>query len=492
MEDNKDLLKDNNDAGNQTDLSTDALNEELEQIAATLREELAKAMKEQADSGKADETSEETDEASEETGIVEETEESEPISEEDLCIRCAERLKDKEFGENYEYCEECREEMKRVPLGFSNVLIAVLIGVMAVLSVITFSNDIDGYYCVFNAKKNKENKMLDSAILYYDTAINYFEGKKINTKNLYLESAEIIFKTMPQGTASMSQVSNRIAEALSGNSSKLPIYNKSLALRNESLMLYGVMESFYGIVNKPEYANYTADNTEMYNDIMAEVESLVGTELSIKTIDGQSTETVVVSEGMVRFCQYMFAYTSERFDEANEYLKKVYELEPDYVWLYGYELAIVNIKNGEPEKAEELANIILENNKEESDGYCVYSSVARMNGDTKKAIEWADTGLKYCPQDSELLRIKAMAYVVEGDLEEAKTVIDNALSYSEYGILYYTAIVIENELGNTETVNNMIMLLENNGLKLSDKLNDYLSGKITAKQMFTEGNGEVE
>jgi tetratricopeptide (TPR) repeat protein len=309
---------------------------------------------------------------------------------------------------------------------------------------------------------------------------------------LYLESAEIIFKTMPQGTASMSQVSNRIAEALSGNSSKLPIYNKSLALRNESLMLYGVMESFYGIVNKPEYANYTADNTEIYNAVMAEVEALVGTELSIKSIDGESTETVVVSEGMVRFCQYMFAYTSERFDEAYEYLEKVYELEPDYVWLYGYELAIVNIKNGDFEKAEEFAKIILDNNKEKSDGYCVYSSIARMKGDTKKAIEWVDTGLKYCPQDSELLRVKAMALVVEGDLEEAKTVIDNALNYSEYGILYYTAIVVENELGNTETVNNMIVLLENNGLELSDKLNNYLSGKITAKQMFTEGSGEVE
>ena len=162
------------------------------------------------------------------------------------------------------------------------------------------------------------------------------------------------------------------------------------------------------------------------------------------------------------------------------------------MWLYAYELGVIHIKNGELDKAEKIAEKILDNNREEADGYCIYSTVARMTGDTEKAIGWADKGLEFCPQDAELLRIKAMSYVAAGDFETAKTVIDEALNYNAYGLLYYTAIVIENELGNTETVDEMLMILENGGLSLSDKMYDYFAGKITAEQMFTEGTGDVE
>lgn len=85
-----------------------------------------------------------------------------------------------------------------------------------------------------------------------------------------------------------------------------------------------------------------------------------------------------------------------------------------------------------------------------------------------------------------------MAYVALGDIENATATINEALSYNEYGLLYYTAIVIENEQGNKENVAEMKKLLEDNGIQLSDKLNSYLGGKITAKQLFTEGSGDVE
>ena len=487
MEDNKDLLNENETLENGEENSSDALNEELEKIAQTFREELLKAQSEQAENDESEEVS-----SYEETGMQEEEIPEEEIPEEELCVRCGENPRDKEYGENYEYCEECREKMRRNPIGFSNILIAVLMCVMAVLSVVTFSEDFEGYYYAYKAKTLNDDKMLSSAVSFYDTAINYFESKKLTPKNLYLESAEIIFKTMPQGTASMGDVSDRISTALSGFASKLPVYKKSIDLRNESLTLYGTMEKFYGIMNDTKYLNYSIDNVEMYNSVMADVEAMIGTELSIKSIDGETAETVIINEGMVRFCQYMFAYTSERYDEANKYLEKVYELEPDYLWLYAYELGVIHIKNGELEKAQEIAEKILDNNREEADGYCIYSTVARMTGDTEKAIEWADKGLELCPEDAELLRIKAMSYVAAGDFETAKTVIDEALNYNAYGLLYYTAIVIENELGNTETVDEMLMILENGGLSLSDKMYDYFGGKITAEQMFTEGTGDVE
>ena len=58
--------------------------------------------------------------------------------------------------------------------------------------------------------------------------------------------------------------------------------------------------------------------------------------------------------------------------------------------------------------------------------------------------------------------------------------------------MYYTSIVIENELGNTEAVNETIDMLQMYGLSVSDRVNSYLSGEITAEQLFTEGSGDVE
>ena len=55
-----------------------------------------------------------------------------------------------------------------------------------------------------------------------------------------------------------------------------------------------------------------------------------------------------------------------------------------------------------------------------------------------------------------------------------------------------TAIVVENELGNDDKVKSYIEEMEKYEVDLTDRLQEYLDGKITAKQLFTEGTGDVE
>ena len=457
MEDNKNLLNSNELAENDEKLLeenepvqgdsamvNDELNAELEQIAQTFREELAKTQEEFAN---CDATEDITENESETW--------DEEFPEEDLCIRCGVNERDKTYGESYEYCEECREKMLRNPLGFSNIIIALLIFVMAGLSVVTFTNDAEGYYQSYKAKNFKNKSMLHSALKEYDSAIAYFSSKNIKANNLYLESAEVIFRTMPEGTASMDAVSDRVSEVLSNSAYKLPIYKKSVDLRNESLMLYGTMQKIYNIVNSQKYAQFSMNDPNMYKALMSEVEGLIGSGLTIKTLDGESELEMVVSEGVVRFWQYMFAYTTGDTDNANRYLQKVYELEPDYLWLYAYEYATVQLKRGEYEEAENIAEKILENNVEKADAYNILCTISRVKGEHAQALEWVEKGIEYNPGDVELLRAKAMTYVATGDMEKAKQVIDEALAENAYGLLYFTAIVIENELGNKETVDKL-------------------------------------
>lgn len=445
------------------------LNEELENIAELFRTELAKAQ--EAAENQGDSTEEKAEETAEDTEQTEEVE---------LCACCGEEPK----PENGDYCEKCIENMRRYPIGFSNILIALLVMVMAGISVVTFFQDVEGYAYTYEAKKYKADGFLNSALENYDMGISFFKGKKSNPRNLYFESAEVIFNTMSGGTSSMNDVATRVEEGIGNSNPNLFIYKNSVEMRDESMVLYGTMKTFYDIMNSGQSMTYEA--------VMAEVEKLVGTELSVKSIDGKAEQKFTADEGMIRFCQYMYAYTSGNTADAEKYLRKVYELKADYVWLYAYELAFNDIKNGKLEEAKTLADAIYENNKEESDSYCLNSAIARVSGDTEGAIKYADEGLKYCPTDAEILRNKAMAYVAAGDIKNASAVINEALSYNQYGLLYYTAIVIENEQGNKDTVAEMKKLLEDNGIQLSDRLNSYLSGKITAKQLFTEGSGDAE
>jgi hypothetical protein len=85
-----------------------------------------------------------------------------------------------------------------------------------------------------------------------------------------------------------------------------------------------------------------------------------------------------------------------------------------------------------------------------------------------------------------------MALCCQGKNDEAKKVIDEGIAIQEYAVIYLTAIVIENELGNTDAIEFYKSALEEQGVEISDRVNDYLAGKLTAQQLFTEGTGEVE
>lgn len=490
MEDNKILENPENNENIEKTENAEELDAELEALAELFRKELAKTT-EEFESG----TAEETDDVEQ---CEEVSEDEEFMDEEDLsdihflnceicgrfCAEPAENVKD-------DVCEDCLNELRNRPFGFVNVLLVVAIGILGIFAMRGFWQNVEGYALAYEAKTQFSNGNITSAKTAYDEAIDYFENKDVNARKLYFESAEAIFIQMSDGSTSMTEVANRISEGFDDSILPMPQYTKYKKMGEESLVLYATMQSFYDVVNKQEYQQYSADNTAMYNKIMKEIDALTGTTVEIKTVDGKVKE-VLHNEAMVRFCQYMFAYSSGKTYEAQEYLKMVYEANPDYLWLYAYEYALSAINSGDVKTAEKLAQALIEADRQDPDGYSLYSTIARLSGDANKAIEWADKALQADPQNAEVLRLKAMALVVKGDVKQAKTVIDEALTYESYGILYYTSIVIENELGNTEAVDETISLLEMYGLSVSGRVNDYLLGEITAEQLFTEGSGDVE
>ncbi len=455
--------------------SNDALADELESLAQTFREELKKAQ-----------------ELSDEEFIEAYADDLGIIPDEELCECCGERRKDKAHGENYQYCSVCRENMKNFPLSVPNTVVSVILVVVSILSVVLFCNDFYGYNMMYKADKAMNENKLTSAIKYYNTVIDEFSQGEITAKKAYLYSALLMYDTMEGGTNSMGEVADRIDVALSAFEKKLPIYKPVADVGINSRILYATMNEFYNIISAEEYMEYSAEDKETYEEIMTKIGALIDKEVSIVSKDGKTTQMYPASEVMVRFCQYMFAYISQNYDDSYQYMLEVEKLEPDFLWLYAYELGIVETQTGDVNKAKELAEAIIDLNVEDPDGYSLYTSVERLSGNFEKAKRWADKGLEYNPENAELMRLKAMAVCCTGDYEAAKEIVDEALEIQEYAVLYFTSMVIENELGNDEQVETLKNALAEENIEISDRMNKYLSGKLTVKQLFTEGTGEVE
>lgn len=455
--------------------SEESLHDELEKLAETFRQELKKAQ----------EMSEEEFEEvyADEEGI---------IPNEELCACCGEKRRDKSFGENYEYCADCRDAMTRYPLSIQGILVAIVMVGLAIFSVINFASDFSKYDLVYKGDKCHSEKKLVSAVNNYDSAVAAFLEEEILPKRVMLKCAQGAFETMDGGISSMNYVSTLIEEALNEVEAKLPLYNGVMKLYDENAVIKATMQEFYNLIQKEEYAKYEPGNDELYKTIMADIEALLNKKVTVTSVDAKTSKQVASDEAIVRFCQYMFAYTSEEYDDSLKYMYMVQDLAPSYYWLYGYELGLAELQSGNLNEARTLAKKMLEQNVENADAYSLNSSIDRMKKNYTKAVKWADDGLKYNPDNAELYRFKAMAFCAEGDYENAKKAADSAIEIQSYALVYMTSIVIENELGNTDRVQELKDELKEQEVELTEKMNNYLDGKITATEMFTEGTGDVQ
>ncbi len=460
--------------------SNEELDDELERLAATFKQEYEKAQAM-------------TEEELIKSGIIIQQYEDEEgvISDDELCKCCGEQRRDKRYGENYEYCKKCREAMMDYPFSIKSMAVLAVTVFLCVLSIISFVDYFENYNVVRKGDDFVSERKLFSALESYEIAIEAFEENDVVPKKLHLEVAEILFDTMPDGIDSMQEVSENIEEGLSVLESKFPLSYKYNNIREDVIVMSGTFQEVYSLLNSEDYAELDFDKDEDYEILMTEIGSVIDKEIAVTAMDGSQTKTKT-NQAAVRFCQYMFAYSTQRYDDCYKYMKEVAELEPDFLWLYAYELGNVKLQKGYIDEAVSLADALYAQNTENIGSYVLYSSIYRLTSQPKTAVEWADKGLAVFPEDTELLRTKAMALIVQGELEEAKKVVDRAREIEDYGLLMLVSLVVENELGNKDEVKQVKKDLKEISLEITERVDDYLDGKMSAKQLFTEGVGDVQ
>ena len=459
------------------DYADEKLNDELEKLAETFRNELNKAKEQGAVKIG-------------EVAVVDEN--NNVIPEEELCECCGERRKNTEISANYAYCTECRELMKRYPISFASVVIAVVMIVIAVTGVSSFLTDFTGYNSAYLAKKAESENQKKSAVEYYDSAISYFDEKDIVAKKLYKDSAINVFRTLPNGVNSFKAVADKIDTALSDFEAKLPIYSSYKNLRDRALIMYETFNAFYAVLNNSEYGTIKAGDKEKIDTVLKDIGALADKELTIDSLSGGEKEKVTYDTAAVLFTQFMFCYAYEDFDTAYTCLETLWNEYPEFVQMYGYEFATIEVQSGNFKNAVKLADAVKANNAEDSYPYVIYAYSERMKGNFDKALEKVEEGLLIDKENPDLYRKKGIALMLKGETEEAVKALETGLGYSEYGVLYYTYLVALTELEDTEKIEKVNGVLEEAGIEAPERIQKYIDGKLTLKQLFMEGTGDIE
>lgn len=461
--------------------AADDLNEELERLARTFQQELDKAKQDA-------ELSEQLDD------IVQGLPEEEKPDEADLCACCGERRRDKSVAPDYEYCSVCREAMRRYPLSIPALVLTVALAVVAIVSAIDFCGYIDGYEDVRLARKAEKESRPQTAVDYYDLAIAIFESDDVVPKRLYLDSADDLMFALPRGRSSMDDISNRLQKAVDTIEAKIPLFGRYNDLNEEAGAMTATLDLVEEAMNDDAFADFDGKDEEMYQQILARLDALADQTVTVDTLAG-GTVTKPVDLSILYLMEYIFAYSTNHTDDTLTYLQKTEEAAPERVSLYAYEMGLVLLQNGDANRAKKYAEKLYAANKDSVFGPCLYATVYRFTKKPDEAHKWADIAIDEMPDDSDLKRQKAMIYLSEGKAQEAYELLGGEMNnenFAGYAQYYMTYIVAAHELGKSENQAAAEEKLEALETEYTDRMNDYLNGKITAVQLFTEGTGDVE
>ncbi len=463
------------------------LDEELERLTEAFREELKK----QRNNDNFDVEYELIQQ------LQEEDEEENPISEDELCTCCGAERRDFSRGEDYQYCEKCREAMKHYPFSIHHFFIVASVVFASVFSVLIFVGNFNGFKSIYNAHKFEKENKLTSAIGAYDEAVSAFSdstsGKSYKCKSLYLRVADDLYRSMPAGANSMSAVITCIEKGLSSFKAGLPIYSEYVDMYNDCKVMESTYEKITELAQNEKYAAFTGEDDKTYNELMNDMEELLSQTVTVTALNNsKSLNEFPCSEMIVRYFQYMLSYSCKKTEQAYKYLSLAKEANSSAVWLYGYDLGTMEIQNGNTEKAFEYAKLMKQNDYENSYAYILEAAAHRKNGNLKKSLASCEKGFDMGAVSPDLYRQKAMTLILQEKFKEAEKECKTALETEQYGALYFVYLIAATEAKDADAVKEINTALGDMGISYTEKMQDYIDGKITYTEVLTTGTGDIE
>ena len=446
------------------------LETELEELRDMFQQELDKATEEAESLG--EELIQELDETSEESA-----EDEEFIGR--PCEICGEHPCAEEYGEDYPYCEECRNIMKKYPLRWSGILMAVIMTAVFVATAYVGTLYAESFMSV------------SEYAAYYDsgkimTALNGYYGY-VTSANLDEISMKAVRDTI-EGlvkTGYISDASSIISTVYSEDELKLPWNKKYAKIVDDAAIL---TESYYTIseIITPVLNGESTD----YDKVMADLDALY------KATDDEGNPKEI-NTVFLEYYRYVAMTVFEKSnEELLEQLKKTAEADKDgFEWVYLSNYCAMAAKCGDLELTEALYKQMLDISKEDTNAYAAMASYYRYTEtpDPDKMLEICEEAKKYAATgDLGYVPTQVIAYMLKGEGALALEAMDTYMSSSGYTVQtcnLYALCALYN--GKEETYKEMKNILETSGYEISKVVEQYKNGKITIEEILTDKEGEI-
>lgn len=453
--------------------SENALEKELEEIRDMFQQELDKA-----------ENGEELQPIQELEDIAEDRSEEEPEIPARICECCGESACSEDYGEDYPYCDSCRELMKRYPLRASGVIMTLLMIVAFVVCAVAATDYADDFMAVSEYAAYYDSGKTMSAITGYYNYVYSAEPAKISKKAVN----DIIEGFMTTGY--ITDAASLIGTLYDEDDLKKP-WNKKYA----DILEYSevVTESYYAI-------------TEVVGDVLNRKD--YDYDKVMKELDDLHTATVTDEEGnevpagynpaFIEYYRYVVMSINGRpIEEQLAQLVKTSGLDADdsAKWVYLSNFCAVAAKCGQYDLVESLFNQMLDIDTQNTEAYISMANYYRyletpmpemmlaVCEDAKKAAAQGDT--TYLPT-------MAIAYMLQGEGAIALETMEEYFTTNGYSVQtcnLYALCGLYN--GNEDVYNEMKDLLEGSGYDVSDIVKQYKKGKITIEEALTDKGGDI-
>lgn len=454
----------------------DGLVEELEGIRDMLQTELDKAN----DEPFIQELDEITDESAQE--------QKEEIPQEELCECCGERRKDSSFGEDYPYCGECRNLMKAFPIKPTAIFSAIIMFVVAAVSLYFCASSIDSYMSLLDAETYySQHKYNDAAMLYssYLSQKGYGENVSLSAvKHL----AEIFEKLGYLGDAK-DTVENHFPEALL----KLPWNAKYSKISDE---FNEMNKTSNEVVNIIQDVLYASDKKNVnFEEKDAEL---------LKLLEPDENGVVQHKEVFVEY--YRFVLMSLVETQPAKQLEQLYKVEEmdkgEHLWLYLPNIIQTAARMGDTETAEKYFERCMKINVQESIAYTSLANAYRFNEkiDANKILDIAKSAEENASANDipSFYQIYAIGYLLQGKNEEAMKAMESYMNagaatgqppYTIQSCNLYAlcSLAVENEEG----YKMMEDIFSTSGVDIADSVKKFKNGKISIEDVLKDNGGEI-
>lgn len=470
----------NSDGGDQD------LKEELEQIRDMFQQELDKATSE-AETGETDGDSEAGESLIQ---PLEDMDPANPHQDEDaeeapkrICECCGESACSEDYGEDYPFCDACRELMKRYPLRISGIIMCIIMAALFVATVFVSADYAEGFMTVGQGASYYDKGKVTSALSVYYSYLSSADPDTVSKKALH----DTIDAYVSNGY--MSDAASLINTYYDEDALKLPWNKRYQKILDRTTIL---TESYYAIADIIE-GPMTGEDYD-YDEIMAQLDAL---KTANPKEEGKSEITEKYSEVFIEFYRYLVMNIHDESPETQlEQLKKVDELgEKDMEWAYLASYCALAARCSDEKLTREIFDRMLKNNAEDSGAYNAMAMYYRYleKPDADKMLELSDQAKENAYSgDVSYLMTSAIAYLLKGDYETALDNMESYINTMGYSVQSCNLYALCGLAAGDDTVyDEMKKLLEDSGYEISDLVVQYKQGKMTIEEVITDKGGDI-